>query len=174
MPTETFEEEDTAEAAGSNDVTPAASAAAPSRAQRTRIAVEYRPKSQAVKTTNQLYDEDGSKATGRAKTRNAARRAPILDPEVCEHRVEWLTTKGSNQYRDKVRCEACNTVISSEETEWWRDTKERRRLQDDAAKAGVARRTTTTGKPITASELRAARAEPRRSAGSAGGTGAPR
>ena len=104
-----------------------------------------------------------------------------MDPEVCEHRVEWLTTKGSNQYRDTVRCDACDAIISSEETAWWSEVKEKRRLQVEAEKAAkyearmnASRRTKATTRPITAAELRMIRAEPGRSAGSTGGTGAPR
>ena len=207
VPKETIEEEDTAGAAGSHDVIRPSSAAAPStRARAFRVptpaVAESSPKSKVAnqlydddgwlpatprsrltertteKKPNQLYDEDGSKARERVKTRGGVRRAPILDPEVCQHRVEWLSTKGSNQYKDMVRCEACNTVISSEETEWWRGEKELRRLaalEAQAAKSAAALRATKAmAKPITASELRAARAEPRRSAGSTGGTGAPR
>ena len=53
---------------------------------------------------------------------------PVLDPEYCEHRVEWLTTHGSNQFYDRVKCSACLTVLQKEPTAWWTEEQERRRL----------------------------------------------
>ena len=100
----------------------------------------------------QLYDEDGKKARAKGKTK-AGQRAPILDPKTCEHRTEWLSTKGSNQYYDQVRCEACNLVLSKEATEWWAKESEWGRRRKEAK----ARATRTATRPMaapTAAELR--------------------
>ena len=95
-----------------------------------------------------IYDADGDNARAKGKN-NTGKREPILDPKTCEHRTEWLSTKGSNQYYDQVRCDACNLVLRKGAAEWWTLESERRRIEKNhqakakAAAQSTARPTTT-------------------------------
>ncbi|MDA8583366.1 hypothetical protein N9L68_04015 [bacterium] len=128
------------------DVTRSACAAAPSGTRATSSAGGCQP----TKSNNKLYQEEGQKANVKGKAK-MMQRAPILDPDVCEHRTELLSTRGSNQYYDKAKCEACLTLISDEMTEWWTLEKERRRLQKEATNKEYANQATRTTRTITAS-----------------------
>ena len=59
-----------------------------------------------AKQTDVEFDPRCSKMTVKQ-----TQREPILDPETCEHKQEWLTTLGSKQYKGKARCRARLTLI---------------------------------------------------------------
>ena len=107
-----------------------------------------RPQSLKPATPNKIYEAQGKKKAGA--------REPIIDPETCEHRTEWLSTKGSNQYYDKVRCDACGRVLRKDATEWWSLEQEKRRIKKyhESRAKEVAKTTTRSTATPTADELR--------------------
>ena len=137
----------------------AAAGSAGSASRPTAEAIKGSPRPQSLRPTtpNKIYDADGDKA--RAKGKKAGAREPILDPKTCEHRTEWLSTKGSNQYYDQVRCDACKLVLRKDATEWWALESERRRIKmyQEARAKEAANTTARSSTAPTADELRGIR-----------------
>ena len=81
---------------------------------------------------NQVYEKHDAKKTDvefdpryDKETVKQTQKKPILDPETREHKNEWLTTQGNNQYK-KVRCRAYLTLIVDRDTPEWAKEMQRR------------------------------------------------
>ncbi|CAK0852939.1 unnamed protein product [Prorocentrum cordatum] len=60
--------------------------------------------------------------TGKGKSRSTCR----VDPDGCIHPADQLTTVGTNQYKEKVRCRLCDTLLVDRDTKRWSEEKELR------------------------------------------------
>ncbi|CAK0825490.1 unnamed protein product [Prorocentrum cordatum] len=71
---------------------------------------------------NKEFWMDGSGSSHKGKSQGKT------DPssDHCEHPKEKLTTRGSNQYKDKLRCMQCGSLLVDTDTDWWRQEKEYR------------------------------------------------
>ena len=66
----------------------------------------------------------GCKAKSKGKGKSSSYRE---SPDThCEHPESKLTTRGSNQYKDKLRCLQCGMLLVDTDTPWWRQEKEYR------------------------------------------------
>ncbi|CAK0834935.1 unnamed protein product [Prorocentrum cordatum] len=70
--------------------------------------------------------EDIPKGKGSEKGKGKLRTSCRVDPDECVHPADQLSTVGTNQYKDKVRCHLCDTLLVDRGTKWWSEEKELR------------------------------------------------
>ncbi|CAK0910519.1 unnamed protein product, partial [Prorocentrum cordatum] len=59
---------------------------------------------------------------GKCKSRSTCR----VDPGECIHPADQLTTVGTNQCKEKVRCRLCDALLVDRDATWWSEEKELR------------------------------------------------
>ncbi len=58
-----------------------------------------------------------------------------LDPETCPHPEGHISRRGTNQYKDKIRCSKCDKLLVDRDTEWWaKEKKEREEFKSSGRK----------------------------------------
>ncbi|CAK0854830.1 unnamed protein product [Prorocentrum cordatum] len=64
------------------------------------------------------------KGKGNEKGKGKSQSACGFDPDKCIHPADQLTTTGTNQYNEKVRCRLCDALLLDRDAVWWSEEKE--------------------------------------------------
>ncbi|CAK0806782.1 unnamed protein product [Prorocentrum cordatum] len=87
------------------------------------------------------YTKKSSPTNTKYRTKDQSK---YIDPDLCEHPTDKRTRAGTNQYKEKIKCTECGTLLVDRDTPWWSEEKVLR-AQAKAAKAQMERQAYVRG-----------------------------